>query len=117
MSIIDTVIRTITCNNPDCKNTITYDQKEFKAAVDANPWLQTVRVVQTADGRNFSYCSDLCEVAGVGTEEHNPLKPKVVEAPSGNATEAIRLAALAAQARDKATADIKAGRPAVVPAR
>ena len=115
--ITDTVIRNIKCDAPGCEHVVIYDQKEFKPVVDANPWLQTVREIQTADGRNFSYCSDLCEVAGVGTEEHNPPKPKAVEVPNGNATEAIRVAAQAAAARDKATADIKAGRPAIVPAR
>lgn len=112
MSIHDTVIRTITCNGPECKNTVTFEQKENKEAVDANPWLKSARVIQTGDGRNLVYCSDVCEVNGVGSGAHNPPEAKkVIEMPTGGSLDAIKKAAAAAKAAEEGTKALREGRP------
>lgn len=112
MAIVDLVYRTITCNGPDCKNTVTFEQKDIKKAVDETPWMKTLRILQTADGRNLSYCCDVCEVKGVGTETHNaPEEKKVIETPSASATEQIQRAAKEAQDREAATQALKTGKP------
>jgi hypothetical protein len=108
MSIVDVQIRTITCNN--CDKTVTFNTKDHQQVVIDNPWLNASRVVQTGDGRNFVYCSDECEVVGIGTGSHNiPEKKQVAEVTGGDA--AIKMAALQAQAAEEATRAIKGGKP------
>lgn len=111
MAIIDTVVRTITCDAFGCGKTITFDRKEEQQTF-ANPdngWLKATRVVQSADGRNHVYCSDECEVKGTATGKHNLPEPKkIVE---GNAA-AIAMAAQAAAQAKAADAAIREGQPA-----
>lgn len=108
MAILDQQFRTITCDT--CGKTVTFDPKNAQQTVADNPWLNSARVVQNlGDGRNFCYCSDECTVVGVGQGNHNPVeKKKIVEAPGGE--QAIKMAALAAQAAEEATKAIKDGK-------
>lgn len=109
MGIVDTTFRTISCNG--CDKTVTFDQKDAQKISQENPWLLNTRVLQTGDGRNFSYCSDLCEISGVQAGQHNKPEPKkIIEMPAG-AEYAIRQAAAAAKQQEAATAAIKAGQP------
>jgi len=39
--------------------------------IEQHSWLRTARFVQAA-GRNFVYCSDLCEVEAIRKGAHNP---------------------------------------------
>jgi hypothetical protein len=114
MSIIDTAIRSISCDGPKCTKAVLFDRKDEKATFELpeNIWLRATRVTQTADGRNKVYCSDVCEVEGVGTGTHNiPEAPKIV--PTGNPAAIAALAQAAANAK-AADAAIRAGEPAKV---
>jgi hypothetical protein len=100
MPIIDTQVRTITCDGPECTKTITYEQSQHKAVI-ANPdnaWLMGVRLTQTADGRNLAYCSDVCEVKSVGAGKHNIPEPSKI-IPAVNPAAVIAAANAAAQAK------------------
>ena len=115
MGLIDSTVRTITCNGPACPKTITFDRRLEKQTFDdpTNAWLKATRIVQTLDGRNLVYCCDACEIGGVGTGQHNLPEPKrIVE--SGASAAAIRAAADAAAQAEATTAAIKAGQPASV---
>jgi hypothetical protein len=114
MSIIDSVIRNISCDGPGCTKAVLFDRKEEKAAFEnpENVWLKSTRVVQSADGRNLAYCSDTCEVKGAGTGKHNiPEAPKIVT--QTNAAAIAAAAAAAANARQTEQA-IREGQPAKV---
>ncbi len=115
MGLIDSTIRTITCNGPKCNCTITFDRRLEKQTFDAqeNVWLKSTRIIQTLDGRTLVYCSDICEVNGVGTGQHNMPEPKTIIEPGASA-EAIAAAAQAARQAETATAAIKAGQPATL---
>lgn len=112
MSVFDSQFRTITCNGPECDKTVTYDVKEAQKVLTAegNEWLKSVRFVQSSDGRNFAYCSDTCEVKGVGSGLHNQpeVKKIIADAPT---PAAVAAAAAAAKNAEAANAAIKAGNP------
>lgn len=114
MGIVDTNFRTVTCDA--CKKTVTYEQQQSNGRIhidpqvlESNPWLKSNRVVLTADGRNFGYCSDLCEVAGLESKRHNMPEAPQVEIPTGSAQAQILAAAAAAKQREDATKAIKSG--------
>lgn len=116
MGIVDGTFRTVTCDA--CGRTVTYEQNQ-RGGIDPkileeNPWLKTNRVVLTADGRNFGYCSDLCNVEGLKSGLFNMPEPKQVEIPAGSAQAQIQAAAAAAKAREEATKSIKEGVPTKV---
>jgi len=109
MSIIDSQIRTVSCNG--CDKSVTYDaqsKESLAKAIEDNPWLKTLRIVQTAQGRNFAYHDDQCELSGVAAGNHNPEEPKKVITMPANAS-AIAEAAKAAKATEEATKAIKDG--------
>ena len=117
MGIIDSQFRTVTCDQ--CKKTVTYEQLVDPRTgrsggidpktMEENPWLRTNRIILTADGRNFGYCSDLCEVAGLESGQHNMPEPAKIEVPQGSAQVQIAAAAAAAKAREESTKAIKEG--------
>ena len=110
MPILDVAVRTISCEM--CDKTITFNQKDHQQVAKDTPWLSTSRVVQTGDGRNFIYCSDQCEIAGIATEKHNIPEPKkLVDVPSVGAAQAIKIAAQAAEEAKAGTQAMKEGRP------
>jgi hypothetical protein len=114
MPILDTAIRSITCDGPECTKAVLYDRKEEKQTFELpeNVWLRATRVTQTADGRNLVFCSDICEIKSVETGKHNiPEAPKVVAA--GNSA-AVAAAVASAAAAKTADAAIRAGQPANV---
>ena len=110
MSVIDATFRTMTCNGVGCKNTVTFDTKDAEQTFKGTPWLRSFRIV-AAQGRNFFYCNDVCELSGVEAGVHNPPEEKkIVELPSvGSATTAIQQAAAAARAAEESTRKIKSG--------
>lgn len=115
MGLIDSAVRTITCNGPECPRTITFDRRQEKQTFEApgNEWLKSVRIIQTVDARNLVYCSDTCEVKGVATGSHNLPEPKkIIEAPASSA--AIEAAAAAARQAEQATAALKSGAPVTI---
>ena len=110
MSIVQQVFKTITCNGPECKNTVTYDANQQGAEqqmAQDTPWLKTLRLVQNAQGRNFAYCSDECEIANVATGAHNPETRKTIILPTG--ANAAEVAAAQAHQAEEATRALKAG--------
>lgn len=114
MGIIDSNIRTISCDGPGCDKQVTYDRKNEKTTFELpeNIWLRATRVVQTADGRNLVACSDVCEVKSVETGTHNiPEPPKIVTAAN---PAAIALAAQAAANARQADEAIRTGQPTKV---
>lgn len=111
MALLDKSSRTIKCDNPtgDCAKEITFDRVNEKATFEnpANLWLKSLRMIQTLDQRVFAYCSDVCEIAGSRSGQHNLPEPKkIIEA--GNSA-AIEAAARAAQAATASDAAIKSG--------
>ena len=107
MPFSDKQFRTIKCDGPDCDKTVTFDLSDVKA-IQAIEWLKGVRVVATGDNRNFSYCSDVCEVKGVTTGNHNlKEKPKVAVASAADIKQAVDQA----QQEADATAALKNGEP------
>ena len=91
-----------------------FDRKEEKQIFENpdNSWLKSTRVVQSADGRNIVYCSDICEVKGTETGKHNiPEPPKIVQATNPAAVAAAAQAAANAKAQEQA---IREGQPAKV---
>jgi hypothetical protein len=108
-TIINSFI-TITCDGP-CLKTITFPQTQEgeQEALQANPWLNTLRFVQTSDNRKFSYCSDECEAKGLGTGQHNKLEPKKIVQAGGQ--QAVEMAAQAAARSRQATEALRQGSP------
>ncbi len=104
----------ITCDGLGCTKQIMYDIKDEKATFENpdNAWMKSLRVVQTADGRPYAYCSDTCEVKGAATGRHNVLEqPKVIPANSAAQVAQAAMAAANAQKQDQAIRD---GQPAKV---
>ena len=100
MAFTDKQLRTITCDGPGCPKTVTFDLSDVKA-IHAIEWLKGVRVVATGDQRNFSYCSDVCEVKGITTGGHNlKERPTVAPASEGDVRAAVAAAENAAQVTD-----------------
>ena len=110
MSIIQQTFKTVTCNGPECKNTATFEAGSEQAVAEEKPWFKTLRMVQTAQGRNFVYCSDACEIANVATGVHNPEERKNIIVPEG--ANALAHAAAQAKAAEDATKELK-GRPSI----
>ena len=109
MSIIRTAFSTISCDS--CDKTITFEESKQVEILEANPWLKTLRIVQRAsDGRNFSFCSDACELSSVASGRHNPEEKKqIIDVPANS--NLIAQAAAAAKAAEDATRKIKDGQP------
>lgn len=111
MGTIVAQYRTVTCDGPSCKNTLTFEAREnnnraLLEIMEKNSWLKTVREVQAA-GQQFLYCSDACELEAVGLGKHNAPEPKTVVLPEG--TNAVAYAAAQARAAEDATRALKAG--------
>jgi hypothetical protein len=123
MSINQITYETITCNGPDCKNTVTYENTQAQQVLTApeNAWTKTARLVQPLlqNPQNpnklvFLYCSDSCEIKGTGLGVHNLPEPKrIVSGPGVNA-EQVAAAAAAAKRAEEATAALKTGNGPVV---
>lgn len=108
MGFSDEQLRTIKCDGPGCDKVVTFNLKDVKA-IQAIEWLKGVRVIATGDNRSFSYCSDVCEVKGVTTGQHNLKEPPKVIA---GATEAdVKAAAAQAEGEAAATEALKNGEP------
>ncbi len=105
MPIVDSQIRTITCDG-GCGKKLLFDQKDQQATFsnNENAWLKGLRIIQTFDGRNFSYCSDACELKGLEKGSHN--LPTIVQA--GNQAQ-INEAAKYAEAVQKADEEAREG--------
>lgn len=99
-------IRQVKCDADGCTRELMYDVNDHQA-VTSNPdnnWLRTGRGLKTADGREFFYCSDACELKNLEKGKHN--MPVVQEA----ATQQDVSAAVAmAKARAEADAKIRQG--------
>lgn len=108
MSTVISSFVTITCD-AQCGKSVTFAQNEQaqNEAVKDNPWLQAIRFVNLPDNRKFGYCSDECEIKGIGTGAHNPVQPKPVIHTGSD--QAIALAAQAQENARKAEAALKAG--------
>lgn len=114
MSTQQTSFITLACDGPNCNKSVTFRataEDKAKAEYD-NPWMVvSMRAVAATDGRQFNYCSDVCEAEAIATGSHNKLEPKRVIL--GNAQQA-QLAAQAAAQAAQAQAAIKAGQPVTV---
>lgn len=107
MSTVIVSFATVSCDG-DCGKSVTFAQTplEEKAAFDTHAWLNSMRIIQTMDKRQFSYCSDECEIKASGTGVHNKLEPKTIVA--GNQSQ-IDLAARAEHIAAQATKAMKSG--------
>lgn len=115
MPVINTGFRTVTCDAPGCDKTATFEATNGMPpeALEEFPWLRTNRVTQTADGRMFSTCSDVCMIKLAETGCYNSVEKQTV-APVTGGTAAIAAAAAAARRRQIADDAIRAGKPASV---
>lgn len=104
---------TVTCNGPNCDKTITClaTPEAHKEAADKNPWMLSYRNITTFDGRQFGYCSDVCEVDSITAGNHNKLEQKKVVSVDSNAEFQMRQAAEAARRAEEATKNLKEGSP------
>jgi hypothetical protein len=102
---------TISCDNPDCTREVTFQANEQgkTEAFEDNPWLNSLRVVGTADQRQLSYCSDECEAKGLGSGAHN--KPERKRVITGVNQAHVNLAAQAAEQARTATKAMREGSP------
>lgn len=100
--------RTITCDGPGCDKTVRFEITDVKAIQEIE-WLKGLRVVHSGDNRQLAYCSDVCEVKGVTTGEHNlkekPTAPTVVPATEGD----VKAAAAQAQGEARTIEALKTG--------
>jgi hypothetical protein len=96
---------TITCDAAGCDKNVTFlgTDDGGKKVIQENPWMNSLRTIQTIDGRKFIYCSDECEAKGVGAGSHNQ---KVIVTPQANS---VDLAAQAAERARQATEALKTG--------
>jgi hypothetical protein len=121
MGFSDQRIRTIKCDNPDCPKVISFDLTDAKK-IQETEWLKGVRMVQTGDGRSFSYCSDVCEVKGITTGQHNLKEPPKQQAATPaapavipTATDAdVKAAAQQSAATQQLEKDLKSGDAKIV---
>ena len=114
MSIVVETFRTLKCNGPDCPNTVTFNVKDEAKVSEETPWFRTTRIVQNAQGKNFLYCCDTCEVSNTATGAHNPEERKrVTLSEDVTMQEAARQAAV----QEEATQAIKAGKPVTLQGR
>jgi hypothetical protein len=102
MAINDKVTRTIKCDNKDCKNEVTFDPQNPEEIQKLPDWIRTTRTVQNGQRKSFTYCSDVCEVKGVTTGDHNVPEPKRV-------TEATESEARQVAANVKASEQLRTG--------
>ncbi|MGH7744621.1 MAG: hypothetical protein ACREQ5_07370 [Candidatus Dormibacteria bacterium] len=100
MAFSDKRLRSIKCDGPGCDKAVEFDLADIKA-IQAIDWLKGVRVIQTGDNRNFSYCSDVCEVKGVTTGQHNLKEQPQIQIAASPA----EIKALAEQAQAAAVAE------------
>jgi hypothetical protein len=107
MSIIQTSYKTISCNGPNCDKTVTFEAGKEQEVANETLWFKTIRLVQTAQGRNLCYCSDQCELENIAAGAHNPEERKKIALPEG--ANAIDVAARQAQEAEKATKALKSG--------
>jgi hypothetical protein len=109
--IVNISYQTVSCDGPNCKKTATYEASPqgYAKSLEENPWLFTARGVTAAgpdekgQPRQFSYCSDACEVNAITAGTHNALQKKVIDIAVGST--ALKQAAEQAarqQAADKA---------------
>jgi hypothetical protein len=104
------VIVTIKCANSECNKEISFNKQQGKQTIDnpANVWMKSVRLVNTLlDNRVFAYCSDVCEITGARSGQHNPPEQKkIIEAAN---PAAVAAAAQAAEATAKSNENLKSG--------
>lgn len=113
--ILDVSVRTITCDGPECDKSISFLQKDNDMMVANTEWLRGLRLVQTLDGRNLCYCSDMCEINAIGNNVHNiPAPKKIIEIPSGSGESGIKAAAAAQAKAEEATRAFKTGQPVTI---
>ncbi len=86
MSIQDTTTRTIACDNEKCtggdngeKASVTFNPQNQEEIVKLPDWLRTTRTITLGNNSRFTYCCDVCEVAGVTTGNHNVPEPKKIQ--------------------------------------
>lgn len=100
---------TVSCDAEGCDKIVTFpnDSKEAgMKVVQDNPWMNSLRTVQTIDGRKFVYCSDTCTAVALGAGVFN--KP-LIEIPT--TPNAAKLAAEAEARARQATQQLKTGGP------
>lgn len=105
--ITDAVSRTIKCDNKECEHTITFDPQNQEQITNLPTWLRTFRTIVNGQNAKFGYCSDVCEVKGVTTGDHNVPEPPKIQQATSQAD--VKQAAKEAEAATEATAALKSG--------
>lgn len=113
MSTVISSFVSLSCDAPDCDKNVTFPQTE-QAQAEAlleHPWLNSLRFVNTPDGRKFNYCSDECEAKAIGLGTHNKLEKRII---TESNPASVNLAAKAAEQARIAEAKIRAGQSVTV---
>lgn len=108
MGVRQTAFVTVSCDGPECPNTVTFEgtQQDLQRAENENPWMKTQRTVAikpqfpNQQATQYTYCSDTCEANAIGKGLHNPA-PQIEAGTPQNLALAQR-AAQAAKASDEA---------------
>jgi hypothetical protein len=108
LSTIISSFATVSCDG-ECGKTVTFAQTQEgeKEALATNPWLNTMRLIQRLDKKQFSYCSDECEIKSAGAGNHNTPEEKKIQTVVNQSQ--VDLAARAAHAAAEATKAMKSG--------
>lgn len=100
----DEMVRTIKCDNPKCDKEVSFSPQNSEQIVALPDWVRTTRSITLGNNQRFIYCSDVCEVEGVTTGNHNvPEPPKVQEATGADMQQAIKAAAQVEKLKIKPT--------------
>lgn len=107
--VVQKQVRTIKCDSEGCKNEIAFDPSPAAAqlVIAANPWMNTVKVVTTGDGRNLCYCSDECVVKAATSGVLNMPTKKVIDIATG--ANAMKAAVQQAEMQKASDAALKQG--------
>lgn len=104
MGFEDKIARTIKCDAKGCDKVHTFNPQIEEEVANLPLWIRTTRTVTLGNRKQFTYCSDVCEVNGVTTGDHNVPEPKVVqEATPAQANQAIAAAQVVDQLKAKKT--------------
>ena len=108
MGFADVISRTIKCDAKGCLNSHSFNP-QIEEEVAALPlWIRTTRTVTLGNRQQFTYCSDVCEVNGVTTGDHNVPEPKQVqEATPAQANQTIQASKVVDQLKAKGPVKLK----------
>ena len=113
------IMQVISCDGPQCDKSVAFEiaangqpTQEGQQVLASADWVKGLRLVQTADKRNFSYCSDTCQVEHISTGAINPPEEKkIIAIDQGKHNLAMAQAKRHAEAARQSNQALKSGAP------